>query len=104
MECDCLATASGGRCECALVRLTCTLLSKMGSGNRLTWGCGVCSRCGISFTRMSAKANSTRNLIATGYAVLPAVTAAPYRRANLESARFATTEAGPYTFPGATPV
>jgi hypothetical protein len=70
----------------------------------LPLGCSVCLCCGISFTRISARAHSTKNLTATGYAVLPVVTAAPARRANLASARFATIEAGLCTFLGATPV
>src|SRR5271169_4270171 len=88
----------------APVRLSGTLLSKMGSGNASLGLRCVCLRCGISSTRMSARANSTRNLTGTAYAVSPVVTAAPSRRANLASARSATTEAGTYTFPGATPV
>src|SRR6516164_4133581 len=46
---------------------------------------------------------STRDLTATAYAVLPVATVARSQRANQVSARFATTEAGSCTFPGATP-
>jgi hypothetical protein len=37
MECDCLAAASGADASARSARLIGTLLSKMGSGNSLTW-------------------------------------------------------------------
>ena len=43
---------------------------------------------------------STRNLIATGCAAMPAVTAVPFLMVNPEFAKFATTRAARSTFPG----
>src|SRR5215469_16868242 len=57
----------------------------------------------MSLTKMSVRAISTRDLTATAYAVLPVATVAGSQRANQVSAKFATTEAGSCTFPGATP-